>query len=121
MKAAGGGRIINVSSIATDQPVKGQARYITAKSAVEGYTKSLAIELARDNIQANLVVPAMTETDLLASIPSDFVRRIGSARAMRRNLQPIEVAQAMVYLASDWAKGMSGQRLVLNLGEAPFA
>ncbi len=121
MKAAGGGRIINVSSIATDQPVKGQARYITAKSAVEGYTKSLAIELARDNIQANLVVPAMTETDLLASIPSDFIRRIGSARAMRRNLQPIEVAQAMVYLASDWAKGMSGQRLVLNLGEAPFA
>jgi 3-oxoacyl-[acyl-carrier protein] reductase len=121
MKAKGGGRIINVSSIATDQPVKGQARYITAKSAVEGYTKSLAIELARDNIQANLVVPAMTETDLLASIPSDFIRRMGTARAMRRNLQPIEVAQAMVYLASDWARGMSGQRLVLNLGEAPFA
>ncbi len=121
MKTQGGGRIINVSSIATTQPVKGQARYITAKSAVEGYTKSLAIEHAKDNIQANLVVPAMTETDLLASIPSDFIRRMGTARAMRRNLQPIEVAQAMVYLASDWARGMSGQRLVLNLGEAPFA
>jgi 3-oxoacyl-[acyl-carrier protein] reductase len=121
LKEAGGGRIINVSSIATSQPVKGQGKYITAKSAVEGYTKSLAIELARDNIQVNLVVPAMTETDLLASIPSDFIRRAGSARAMKRNLQPIEVAQAMVYLASDWARGMSGQQVVLNLGEPPFA
>jgi NAD(P)-dependent dehydrogenase (short-subunit alcohol dehydrogenase family) len=121
MQARGGGRIVTVSSIATDQPVKGQAKYITAKSAVEGYTKSLAVELARDNIQVNLVVPAMTETDLLASIPSDFVRRIGSGRAMKRNLQPVEVAQAMLYLASDWSRGMSGQKLVLNLGEPPFA
>jgi 3-oxoacyl-[acyl-carrier protein] reductase len=121
MQARGGGKIVNVSSIATDQPVKGQAKYITAKSAVEGYTKSLAVELARDDIQVNLVVPAMTETDLLASIPSDFIRRIGSARAARRNLRPIEVAQAMVYLASGWAGGLSGQKLVLNLGEPPFA
>ncbi len=40
---------------------------------------------------------------------------------MKRNLQPIEVAQAMVYLASSWSAGMSGQKLVLNLGEPPFA
>jgi 3-oxoacyl-[acyl-carrier protein] reductase len=121
LKARGGGRIINVSSIAVDLPVKGQSKYITAKSAVVGYTRSLALELARDNIQVNLVVPAMTETDLLASIPSDYIRRVGSARAMKRNLRPIEVAQAMVYLASSWSTGMSGQKLVLNLGEPPFA
>ncbi len=121
MKAGGGGRIITVSSIAVDLPVKGQSKYVTAKSAVVGYTRSLALELARDNIQVNLVVPAMTETDLLASIPADYIRRAGSARAMKRNLAPIEVAQAMVYLASSWAGGMSGQQLVLNLGEPPFA
>ncbi len=121
MKPRGGGRIVNVSSIAVDLPVRGQSKYITAKSAVVGYTRSLALELARDDIRVNLVVPAMTETDLLASIPSDYVRRAGSARAMRRNLQPIEVAQAMVYLASSWAGGMSGQKIVLNLGEPPFA
>lgn len=121
LKAGGGGRIVNVSSIATHLPVRGQGKYITAKSAVEGYTRSLAIEAARDNVQVNLVVPAMTETDLLASIPTDFIRRAGGARAMKRNLEPIEVAQAMVYLASDWARGMSGQQVVLNLGEPPFA
>jgi len=121
MQARGGGRIINVSSIAVDLPVKGQSKYITAKAAVVGYTRSLALELARDNIQVNLVVPAMTETDLLAAIPSDYIRRAGSARAMKRNLQPIEVAQAMVYLASNWTAGMSGQKVVLNLGEPPFA
>ena len=121
MKSRGGGRIINVSTVYTGQPVKGQGKYVTAKAAVEGYTKSLAIELARDNIQVNLVVPAMTETDLLAAIPSDYIRRAGRARAMQRNLQPIEVAQAMVYLASSWTSGMSGQKVVLNLGEPPFA
>ena len=121
MKGRGGGRIINVSTVYTGHPVKGQGKYITAKAAVEGYTRSLAIELARDNIQVNLVIPAMTETDLLAAIPSDYIRRAGSARAMQRNLEPIEVAQAMVYLASSWASGMSGQKLVLNLGEPPFA
>ena len=121
LKARGGGRIINVSSIAVDLPVRGQSKYITAKSAVVGYTRSLALELARDNIQVNLVVPAMTETDLLAAIPTDYIARAGRARAMQRNLLPIEVAQAMVYLASSWTSGMSGQKIVLNLGEPPFA
>ncbi len=117
----GGGKIINVSSIATSQPVRGQSRYITAKSAVEGYTRSLAVELLKENIQINLVVPAMTETDLIAAIPSDFVRRMAGARGMGRHVRPIEVAQAMVYLASPWADALSGQAIVLNLGEPPFA
>ncbi|MDX6749817.1 SDR family oxidoreductase [Geminicoccaceae bacterium 1502E] len=120
-KSRGGGKIINVSSIAVDQPVRGQSKYITAKSAVVGYSKSLAVELLKDNVQVNLVVPAMTETDLLASIPSDFIRRMAKARGMGRNLQPIEVAQAMLYLASRWSDAITGQQIVLNLGEPPFA
>ncbi|HRY24146.1 MAG: SDR family oxidoreductase [Geminicoccaceae bacterium] len=120
-RAQGGGKIVNVSSIATSQPVRGQSRYITAKSAIEGYTRSLAVELLKENIQVNMVVPAMTETDLIAAIPSDFVRRMAGARGMGRHVRPIEVAQAMVYLASPWADALSGQAIVLNLGEPPFA
>ncbi len=120
-RARGGGKIVNVSSIATSRPVRGQSRYIAAKSAVEGYTKSLAVELLKDNIQVNLVVPAMAETDLIASIPTDYVRRMAAAKGMGRHVRPIEVAQAMVYLASSWADALSGQRIVLNLGEPPFA
>ena len=120
-RARGGGKIVNVSTIATSHPVRGQSRYITAKSAVEGYTRSLAVELLKDNIQVNLVVPAMAETDLIASIPSDYVRRMAKARGMGRHVRPIEVAQAMAYLASPWADALSGQKIVLNLGEPPFA
>ena len=114
------GKIVNVGSIATDVPVAGQNKYITAKAAVEGYTRSLAVEVAADNIQVNMVVPAMTDTSLLASLPAALVSRLASEAPAGRLLQPIEVAQAIVLLASDWLAGMSGQRLVLNQGAPPF-
>jgi len=117
----GGGKIVNVSSVVADNPVSGHNRYITAKSAVVGYTRSLAKELLNDNIQVNLVVPNMTETDLLSSMPSELVARLAQERAYGRHLEPIEVALAMLYLSSGWSNAITGQRIVLNLGEAPFA
>jgi NAD(P)-dependent dehydrogenase (short-subunit alcohol dehydrogenase family) len=66
-------------------------------------------------------VPTMTETDLLSSIPSELVRRMATERESGRNLAPIEVALAMLYLSSPWADGITGQQIVLNLGEPPFA
>lgn len=120
-KKSGHGKIINLSTIAVANPVSGQSRYITAKSAVEGYTKSLAVELAPYDIQVNLVIPNMTDTDLISVIPALFRDRIASERTTRRNVQPIEVAQSIVYLASNWSNAMTGQKIVLNLGEPPFA
>lgn len=120
-KKSGHGKIINLSTIAVANPVSGQSRYITAKSAVEGYTKSLAVELAQLDIQVNLVIPNMTDTDLISVIPALFRDRITSERATKRNVQPIEVAQSIVYLASNWSSAMTGQKIVLNLGEPPFA
>lgn len=119
-RAQGGGKIINVSTIFTDQPAPGQSKYITAKSAVIGYTRSLARELAKDNIQVNAVSPSMTETDLLAALPAEIVKRMGQGRPAGRNLQPIEVAQAVAFLASQWSSSMVGEKLVLNLGDPPF-
>ena len=120
-KKSGHGKIINLSTIAVANPVSGQSRYITAKSAVEGYTKSLAVELAQLNIQVNLVIPNMTDTDLISVIPALFRDRIASERTTQRHVQPIEVAQSIVYLASNWSNAMTGQKIVLNLGEPPFA
>jgi 3-oxoacyl-[acyl-carrier protein] reductase len=117
----GGGKIVNVSSVAVDNPVTGQNKYITAKSAVVGYSRSLAKELVQHNIQVNVVVPAMTETDLLSSLPPELVTRIAEEREYRRHLAPIEVALCMLYLSSGWSDGITGQRVVLNLGEPPFA
>ncbi len=116
-----GGKIINLSTTTVDNPVTGQNQYITTKSAVVGYTKSLARELAGSNIQVNLVTPNMTDTDLIACIPSEFSKKIASERAFGRNLQPIEVAQSIVFLASSWSNSITGQKIVLNLGELPFA
>ena len=117
----GRGKIINLSTIAVATPVSGQCRYITSKSAVEGYTKSLAVELASSNVQVNLVVPNMAETDLISVMPTLFREKLAAERVAKRHIQPIEVAQAIVYLASDWSNAMTGQKIVLNLGEPPFA
>jgi 3-oxoacyl-[acyl-carrier protein] reductase len=117
----GRGKIVNLSSVSVHNPVTGQNKYITAKAAVVGYSLSLAKELLKDNIQVNVVVPAMTETDLLSSIPSELVRRMAHEREYGRNLAPIEVALCMLYLSSSWADGMTGQQVVLNLGEPPYA
>ncbi|MBA2707336.1 MAG: SDR family NAD(P)-dependent oxidoreductase, partial [Gemmatimonadaceae bacterium] len=62
----GRGKIVNLSTIYVDNPVKGQSKYITAKSAVVGYSRALAREVAGENIQVNVLSPNMTQTDLLA-------------------------------------------------------
>ncbi len=121
MRRGGGGKIINFSSTAVRMPVSGQSRYITAKAAVEGYTRSLARELAGSNIQVNLVIPCMTETDLVASVPGSYRERLAQANASGRHLQPEEVAQAVAFLASQWSNAMTGQAVTLNLGDPPFA
>jgi 3-oxoacyl-[acyl-carrier protein] reductase len=121
MQRRGGGKIINFSTVFVRNPVSGQSRYTTAKGAVEAYTRSLAKELIRSNIQANLVVPNMTETDLVASVPRTFRDRLGAAREYGRHVQPAEVAQAVAFLASQWSNAMTGQAVVINLGEPPFS
>ena len=121
MRRNGSGKIINFSSVTVRIPVSGQTRYITAKAAVEGYTRSLAFELAASNIQVNLVIPTMTETDLVSAIPATYRDRMGTERPYGRHVRPQEVAQAVAFLASDWSDAMTGQALVLNLGEPPYA
>ena len=114
------GKIVNVGTIATQLPTSGQLPYIAAKSAVEGYTRALAAELAADNVQVNLVVPAMTRTSLIAALPPSLVERIADEVPSGTLLEPVEVAQAVVLLCSRWTQAMSGQQMVLNQGMAPF-
>lgn len=121
LRKSGGGKIINLSTVAVDNPVAGQSRYITAKSAVAGYTKSLAKELMKYNIQANLVMPNMTDTDLVSVLPSMYKDKIAESRPCGRHVLPVEVAQSIVFLASSWSDAITGQKIVLNLGEPPFA
>jgi 3-oxoacyl-[acyl-carrier protein] reductase len=114
------GKIINLGTIATEVPVASQSKYITAKSAVVGYTRSLAVETAADNIQVNLVVPSMTQTSLLSGLPPVLVERLAEDSPTGSLLQPIDVAKVVAFLASDWATSITGQQSILNAGSPPF-
>jgi 3-oxoacyl-[acyl-carrier protein] reductase len=120
MRSRRRGKIINLGSIITEVPVSGQSKYITAKSAMVGYTRSLAVELARDNVQVNLVLPNMTETTLIQSIGPGLMAKFIDESPTGQLLQPLDVAKAVVFLASEWADSISGQKLVLNQGTVPF-
>jgi 3-oxoacyl-[acyl-carrier protein] reductase len=114
------GKIINMGTIATEAPVAAQSKYIAAKSAVVGYTRSLATEAAADNIQVNLVAPAMTATSLISALPAALIKRLAEDSPGGSLLAPIEVAKVVLFLASDWSASMSGQQLILSKGTPPF-
>ncbi len=120
MRARRWGKIITFGTVATEVPVSGQNKYTTIKSALTGYTRSLAAELLHDNVQVNMVVPRMTETSLLAALPPALVEKFAGESPTGQLLQPVDVAKAVLFLVSDWAASISGQRIVLNQGEAPF-
>jgi 3-oxoacyl-[acyl-carrier protein] reductase len=114
------GKIVNMGTVATELPVTSQNRYITAKSAVVGYTRSLAVEVAADNIQVNLVAPGMTETSLIAALPAALVKRLAEDSPGGALLAPIDVAKIVLFLVSNWAASISGQQILLTKGSPPF-
>lgn len=120
MLAQGAGRIINIASVAVDNPPPDQAKYVMAKSALVGLTRSLSIEFAPRNIQVNLVVPNFIETDLVAHVPEGFRGKIARETPMQRLGSPIDVAQAVVFLASSFASFTTGQKIMVTGGGAPY-
>jgi 3-oxoacyl-[acyl-carrier protein] reductase len=120
MLEVGGGKIINISSVAVDNPPPDHAKYVLAKSALVGLTRSLSIEFASKNIQVNLVVPNFIETDLVAHIPEGFRGKIARETPMQRLGSPIEVAQAVVFLASSLSSFTTGQKIMVTGGGAPY-
>jgi 3-oxoacyl-[acyl-carrier protein] reductase len=120
MLSNGGGKIINISSAATDNPPAGQAKYVTAKSALVGLSRSLAVEFAAKNIQVNLIAPSLVETDFVAHVPEPYRRKLGQDNPMGRNASPLDVARAVIMLASSFASFTTGQRWMVTGGTGPF-
>jgi 3-oxoacyl-[acyl-carrier protein] reductase len=120
MLGKGAGKIVNIGSLATDSPAPNQLKYVIAKSALVGLTRSLAVDYASRNIQVNLVSPSVVETDLISHIPQSYRARIAQETPMQRNATPQDVAQAVVYLASKHAGFTTGQKIMVTGGAAPF-
>jgi 3-oxoacyl-[acyl-carrier protein] reductase len=110
------GRIINVSSIVGLIGNKGQANYAASKAGLIGLTKAVAKEYASRNVLVNCVAPGYIETDMTASLPPEAGAALLGAIPLGRLGQAEEVAGAVLFLASDLARYITGQVLVVDGG-----
>lgn len=111
MKNQGGGVIINTSSMVGEYGQPSGCGYPATKFAVNGLTKSLARELAKDQIRVNAVAPGVTKTDMVASLPQEMVDRICAGIPLGRMGEPLDIANAYLFLASDLASYITGSIL----------
>jgi acetoacetyl-CoA reductase len=111
----GGGRIVNVSSFVGQMGNFGQANYSAAKAGIIGFTKSLAIELARYDIMVNAVCPGFVNTEMWRSVPGNIQEQILDRIPMHRVAEPEEIARGVRFLVTE-ADYMTGQSLNINGG-----
>ncbi len=110
------GRIINVGSVVARMGNPGQSNYVASKAAIEGFTRSLAMEVASRNITVNTVAPGFIGTDMTAEL-SDAQQAVMLERIpLGRMGEVAEVASAVAYLASEEAGYITGQTLHVNGG-----
>ena len=112
------GRIVNLSSVVALTGNAGQCNYAAAKAGVLGLTRALAREVASRNITVNAVAPGFVETDMTAGLSQEIRDRALAAIPLGRIAQPAEIAEAVLFLASDKAAYITGQCLSVNGGLA---
>lgn len=110
------GRIVNVASDAGRVGSLGETVYSGAKGGLIAFTKSLAREVARYQINVNCVCPGPTDTPLMAAVPEKVQEGLKKAIPFRRLAKPSEVADAIVFFASDRASYVTGQVLSVSGG-----
>jgi 2-hydroxycyclohexanecarboxyl-CoA dehydrogenase len=116
MMERNGGKIINVGSDAGRVGSSGETVYAGAKGGLIAFTKSLAREVARYNINVNCVCPGPTETPLLFAVPEKHLESFKRAIPFRRFGKPQEVADAILFFASSRSDYITGQVLSVNGG-----
>lgn len=111
MKPQGGGVIISTSSMVGEYGQPSGCGYPASKFAVNGLTRSLSRELAKDHIRVNAVAPGVTRTDMLSALPDEMVQRISAGIPLGRVGEAEDIANAYLYLASDLASYVTGVTL----------
>jgi 3-oxoacyl-[acyl-carrier protein] reductase len=111
-----GGRIINITSVVGLTGNKGQANYAASKAGLIGFTKSVAKEYASRGILANCIAPGFIETDMTAALPAEASAALFEQIPLGRFGVPDDIARAVLFLASDWARYITGQVLVVDGG-----
>jgi 2-hydroxycyclohexanecarboxyl-CoA dehydrogenase len=116
MMAAGGGKIVNVSSDAGRVGSSGETTYAAAKGGLIAFTKSLAREVARYSINVNCVCPGPTDTPMLQSRPDKLREAFLRAIPFKRFAKPKEIADAVVFFASPNSDYVTGQVISVSGG-----
>ena len=112
------GRIINISSVNGQKGAFGQTNYSAAKAGMHGFSKALALEVARKGVTVNTISPGYIGTKMVTAIPKDvFDSKIIPQIPMGRLGKPEEVAGLVAYLASDEAAFVTGANIAINGGQ----
>lgn len=118
MRDASHGSIINMSSISYLVPSTGLPVYVTAKAGIVGLTRTLAHELGKFNIRVNAVLPGAVETERQKRLwlTEEYKAEILARQAIKRMIQPAEVARLVLFLASEDSAGITNQSYVIDGG-----
>jgi len=120
MVPQGGGSIINISSTYGHLGARGASVYSASKHAVEGLTKSAALEAAGSGVRVNAVAPGPTDTAMLSRFTGSAERKAGLVAGvpLQRVGEPDEIANAIVFLASSKSSFTTGQVLSIDGGKS---
>lgn len=116
MVKQGGGVILNASSVVGLDGNFGQTNYVATKAGVIGMTKVWARELGRYGIRVNAVAPGFTATEILSAMPEKIIAGMKARTPLGRMGQPIDIANAYLFLASDEASFITGETLRVDGG-----
>ena len=118
MVERGWGRVVNVSSVNGSKGAFGQTNYSAAKAGMHGFTKALALEVARKGVTVNTISPGYIGTKMVMAIPKDVLdAKILPQIPLSRLGKPEEIAGLIIYLCSDEAAFVTGANIAINGGQ----
>jgi len=128
MAEAGGGSIVNISALSATTLMADLARYTSTKGAMESMSKTMAKEVGPLGVRVNIVTPGMTNGPQLdelfqrmavaqARTPEEVSARFAAGAAMRRHVDPEDIAEAVLFLASPRARNITGQEIQVTAGQ----
>jgi 3-oxoacyl-[acyl-carrier protein] reductase len=110
------GAVINVSSVVGVRGAPGQTGYAASKAGIIGFTKALSKEISRFDVTVNAVAPGLIETDMTAGLPPERIDQMKALIPTGRFGSPEDVAHTICFLASDWARYITGQVIEVDGG-----
>jgi len=116
MEKAGGGSIINLSSIAGIVGTQNGVGYNASKFAVRGMTKVAALDYAKYNIRVNSIHPGLIQTPILSAVPPEYMETLTAGIPMGRIGDPLEIANLVLFLASDESTYCTGAEFIADGG-----